>query len=89
VDAWSGDSINNKPYIAVGLEGNVFVTDPEGYRVLIFDPIGNYLGRFGRFSTETDGFGLPNGLAMDNQGELYVADANNNLILRFDVSSPG
>jgi sugar lactone lactonase YvrE len=88
VDAWSGDSINNKPYLAVDESGQIFVSDPEAYRVLIFDSAGNYLGRFGQYSPDTDGFGLPNGITSDGQGHLYVADASNNRILRFSIDAP-
>jgi len=83
VEAWFGESINNKPYLAVDSSSQVYVTDPEAYRVLIFDPIGNYLGRFGEFSTGIDGFGLPNGIYIDSDDNIYVADAGNNRILKF------
>lgn len=85
VDAWEGNSTNNKPFMAIDNAGNVYVTDPENYRVLIFDPAGLYLGRFGQFSTGTDGFGLPNGIAIDANNNLYIADAGNSVILRFTV----
>jgi DNA-binding beta-propeller fold protein YncE len=83
VDAWFGDSINNKPYVAVGPDNLVYISDPEAYRVIIFDPAGNYVGRFGQYSTGADGFGLPNGIKVDGLGTVYVADAGNNQILRF------
>ena len=83
VDAWFGESINNKPYIAVGADDHIYVTDPEGYRVLIFDGSGQYIGRFGQFSNDLDGFALPNGIAIDDEGNVYVADAGNNRILAF------
>jgi predicted membrane-bound mannosyltransferase/DNA-binding beta-propeller fold protein YncE len=83
VEAWTGQSINNKPYIAVDGQNRVYVTDPEGYRVLIFDREGNYLARFGMFGNDLRSFALPNGLAIDAQDNLYVADANNNRILKF------
>lgn len=84
VDAWSSESIDNKPYTAIDSAGNVYVTDPEGYRVLIFDAVGNYLGRFGYFDTGTGGFGLPNGIAIDADDYVYIADAANNRILKFE-----
>jgi DNA-binding beta-propeller fold protein YncE len=84
VDAWYGESINNKPYMAVGSRGQIYVTDPEGYRVLIFDSDGQYVGRFGQYSNEIDGFALPVGIATDDTGKVYVADAGNSRILIFE-----
>ncbi len=83
VDAWSGTSINNKPYTAVDSAGRIYVTDPEGYRVLIFNPDGSYLARFGSFGNETSNFGLPNGIAIDDQNFVYISDSGNNRILKF------
>lgn len=83
VQAWTGQSINNKPYTAVDSAGRIYVTDPEGYRVLIFNEFGDYIGRFGSFSTDINGFGLPNGIAIDDQDNIYIADATNNRILKF------
>lgn len=85
VNAWAGQSINNKPYAAIDSEGRLYVTDPEGYRILIFDQMGNYLGRFGQFGADADRFGLPNGIAIDNQNNLYIADAGNNRIMRYEA----
>jgi sugar lactone lactonase YvrE len=83
VDAWDGQSINNKPYLAVDSGGRVYTTDPEGYRVLIFSSSGGYLNRFGQFGTLSSNFGLPNGLALDDADNLYVADSVNNRVLKF------
>ncbi len=83
VDAWDSQTIDNKPYTAVDSAGNVYVTDPEGYRILIFSADGEYIGRFGHFDTGTGGFGLPNGIAIDADDNVYVADALNNRVLMF------
>lgn len=83
VDAWNGTSINNKPYSAVDSFGRIYITDPEGYRVLIFNPDGSYLARFGTFGTGVNNFGIPNGIFIDEMDNVYVADAGNNRILKF------
>jgi len=83
VDGWEGDSTENKPYVAVDGAGNVYATDPENYRVLIFNATGRYLGRFGRQGTALDQLGLANGIAVDAEDNVYLADAGNNRILRF------
>jgi sugar lactone lactonase YvrE len=83
VDAWDGTSINNKPYAAVDSAGRVYVTDPEGYRVLIFNSDGSYIGRFGTFGTGPSNLGLANGIYIDAEDNIYVADAGNNRLLKF------
>jgi streptogramin lyase len=84
VEAWFGQSINNKPYLAADSQGRIYATDPEAYRVLVFSPSGGYLNRFGQYGTTSADFALPNGLAVDAQDNLFVADAGNHRILRFD-----
>lgn len=83
VAAWNSQSIDNKPYIAADAAGRFYVTDPEGYRVLIFDRDGAYLGRFGQYSIDSTGFGLPNGIAIGPEGNIYVVDAGNGTVLSF------
>ena len=63
--------------------GRVYVTDPEGHQVLIFNMIGEYLGRFGRFGTDSQSFDLPTGIAVDNDGNVYVVDTSNNRVQKF------
>ncbi len=84
VSAWSGQSINNKPYLATDSGGRVYVTDPEGYRVLVFSAIGGYLNRFGQFGGEPSSFGLPNGIAVGPDDWLWVADAGNHRVVGFE-----
>lgn len=76
-------SINNKPYLAVDSGGRVYVTDPEVPRVLIFAPDGSYLGKFGQFGTDANSFNLINGIFIDGQDNIYIADAGNNRILKY------
>lgn len=89
VEAWKGESINNKPYIAIDSNGRIYITDPEEYRVLIFNEGGQYLGRFGQFGVDNASFGLPVGIAVDSQNNVYVADSVNNRILKFDAATIG
>ncbi len=49
--------------------GGYIITDPEGYRVLAFNPDGSFLRGWGAYSASTDGFGLPAGIAVDADGE--------------------
>jgi uncharacterized protein (TIGR03663 family) len=89
VSGWFGQSLDNKPFIAVDQNtGNVFVTDPEGYRVLEFDPNGAFVRGWGDYSTGPDGFGLAAGVAVDAQGKVWVTDAANMRVLRFTMPNP-
>lgn len=85
VTAWSGQSVNNKPYIDVDKNGHVFVTDPDGYRVLEFDNTGNFIRGWGDYSSGIDGFGMPIGIAVDAEGRVWVSDAENGYMLRFTM----
>ncbi|VAW32179.1 hypothetical protein MNBD_CHLOROFLEXI01-4714, partial [hydrothermal vent metagenome] len=76
-------SINNKPYLAVDSGGRVYITDPEFPRVLIFGPNGSYLGKFGQFGTDANSFNQINGIFIDGQDNIYIADAGNNRVLKY------
>jgi len=84
VNAWFGQSVENKPFLAVDDFGRIFISDPEGYRVLSFNPDGSFLQGWGAYSASTDGFGLPAGIAVTADGGVWVSDAVNNVLLRFD-----
>jgi DNA-binding beta-propeller fold protein YncE len=83
VIGWYGQSLDNKPYLATDGEGRVYVGDPEGYRVLVFDTEGRFLTTWGDFGVEPGRFALVNGIAVDPEGNVWVADAGNNRIVKF------
>ncbi len=86
ISGWYGQSLDNKPYLKVSpLTGNVFVADPEGYRILEFTNEGVYVRGWGNYSTGADGFGLVSGLSFDQQGGLWVSDGANNHLLHFTL----
>ncbi len=85
VTAWSGQSVENKPYIAVNDKGQVFVTDPENFRVLQFSGTGEFIRAWGGYSPSSDGFSLPSGIEVDADGHVWVSDAGNNTLLRFTL----
>jgi sugar lactone lactonase YvrE len=85
VVAWYGQSLDNKPYLAVGPNGHVFATDPEGYRVLEFTAEGEFVRFWGDLSSGLDGFTLVGGVAVDAQGGVWVADAGASRLLHFTL----
>ena len=60
----------------------MYVTDPEGYRVLVFDQYGKFLTTWGDFGTKAD-LWAGGGLAMDAAGKMFVADAGNQRVMKF------
>jgi DNA-binding beta-propeller fold protein YncE len=85
VNAWFGQSLDNKPFIAVDAQGNVFVTDPEGYRVIEFTSTGQFVRTWGDFGVGADEIGLAAGVTVDPTGSVWVTDAGNNRILKYTL----
>jgi sugar lactone lactonase YvrE len=85
VNGWFGQSLDNKPFIAIEPSGNVLVTDPEGYRVLEFNNSGTFIKGWGDYSTDVDGFGLASGVTVAPDGKVWVSDGANNRLLRFTL----
>ncbi len=81
---WFGASLNNYPYIAVH-EGSVFVTDPEGYRVLEFTSQGEFVRYWGDFGTTPEDFALPVGIDVDPDGQVWVVDSANSRVMGFNL----
>ncbi|GAB4526317.1 MAG: TIGR03663 family protein [Anaerolineae bacterium] len=89
--AGSGPGQFQEPWgIAVSQAGRVYVADTWNHRVQVFDLEGNYLFSWGSFADtkgEADGtpgvFWGPRDLALDAQGNLYVADTGNKRIQVF------
>ena len=88
VNAWFGQSLDNKPFIAVGKDKHVFITDPEGYRIIEFTDTGEFVRTWGDFGSGPSEMGLAAGVAVDPAGFVWVTDAGNNRILRYTLPSP-
>jgi DNA-binding beta-propeller fold protein YncE len=85
VFGWYGQSLENKPFIAVNAEGHVFVTDPEQYRVIEFTGDGSVVRTWGDFGDSPTTFGLASGIAVDAEGHVWVTDGSYNRIMRFTL----
>jgi predicted membrane-bound mannosyltransferase/DNA-binding beta-propeller fold protein YncE len=81
---WYGQSLDNKPFIAVNDQSHVFITDPEQYRIVEFTPEGDVVRVWGNVLNITT-FGMPSGITIDPDGHIWVTDAVSNSILRFTV----
>ena len=82
---WSGQSLDNKPFIAVNDDLHVFITDPDGYRVMEFASDGTLVRLWGDFGDTSSGFGLVSGIAVDADGRIWVSDSLYNRLMRFTL----
>jgi sugar lactone lactonase YvrE len=85
VVGWSGQSLENKPFIAVDSLGHVYVTDPEGYRVIEYTRDGQLVQTWGDYGNSPTTFGIASGIAVDSAGAVWTTDAGNNRIMRFTL----
>lgn len=62
------------PHLAVGGDGRVYLTDPEGGRVLVYSPALQPLAQIGERGVGPGQFGRPVGIAIAPDGSVVVAD---------------
>ena len=84
IAGWYGQSLDNKPFISVS-DGNLFVADPEGYRVLQFSTEGEFIRTWGDYGLGAEGFGIVAAVDVDADGNVWVTDAGNNRVMRFTL----
>lgn len=81
------DSLHfNKPTdIAITKDGSFYVSDGYGNsRVIKFSATGKYLFEWGKKGDKRSEFNIPHGISLDNNGDVYVADRENNRVQVFD-----
>lgn len=83
IDAWYGESLDNKPFVAVDRNYNTYVADPIMGRVLVFDLDGNFLLGWGGFGAGPGDIGIASGIEVDPDGNVWVSDAKNHRLMRF------
>jgi DNA-binding beta-propeller fold protein YncE len=59
--------------LAFDSEGNIYVSDKENKMIQKLGPEGNFLMQVPRAGDETPFFNAPGDIAVDNQGNIYVA----------------
>ncbi len=76
----------NRPTdVVVATDGSIYISD--GYlnsRVIKFSINGEFILQWGSKGNESGQFDVPHGIALDKNGNVYVADRNNNRIQKFD-----
>lgn len=74
--------------IAVDDAGNVYVSDTNAGRLLVFDPSGTQIGVVGR-GPATGELGLPVGIAIDGSDRVFVVDSVAHTVQIYDVIAAG
>jgi len=70
---------NGKPTgITVDRHGRLFAADTHYNRVIVFDPDGREIGRFGAAGRGAGQFELPTDVAVDSEGFVYVGEYGGN-----------
>jgi len=73
--------------IAFGPNGRIYISDGYGNsRILEYNAEGQRVRQWGTPGTGPSQFQQPHGIAVDDQGIVYVADRNNARVQRFDLN---
>ncbi|MBN1384796.1 MAG: 6-bladed beta-propeller [Elusimicrobia bacterium] len=83
--AGEGESLTGIFGLAVADNGNVYVT--SRHNIIKYDANGRFLKKWGNIGTQGGGNfnNWANGIAIDNDGNVYVGDPNNSRIQKFDA----
>lgn len=82
ISGWYGQSLTNKPYISVGADSRVYISDPEAGRVLVYNPDGTFVHFFGGYDQSAVSIGIAQGVSADATG-VWVTDSQNGTIFHF------
>ncbi|HEU5101218.1 MAG TPA: NHL repeat-containing protein, partial [Roseiflexaceae bacterium] len=84
VPGWQPNTYDD-PYLATGQNGQIYVSVPGRNMVLAANLNGDIQLRWGGKGEDTASLTLPSGLAVAQDGTLYVVDRGNNRVLHFKL----
>ena len=84
VDAWFSSSIENKPYLALDADDNVYITDPDMGRIIVFDHNGAFKVLWGGFENSYL-MGVITGISLGTDASVWVTDSSSNSLLQFTM----
>ncbi|MFB0533767.1 MAG: PA14 domain-containing protein [Anaerolineae bacterium] len=73
----------NGSHLALAPDGSLLMTAPEQHQIQRYSPVGTLLGQWGDDGTAAGQFHIPVGLAVDQDGNVYVADTLNHRLQKF------
>ena len=83
---WSkpGEIFHRPVDIAIDSRGNVFVADTYHYRIQKFDDTGSYKALIENGTSAT--FDAPSAILLDNDGDIHIANTNDNSLSKMDAN---
>jgi len=73
-----------KPYgLAIDKDEMLYVTDGQRHRVLMMDTNGDVICEFGRQGSASGQFKVPHSVAVDEIGNIYIAEVGNKRVQKF------
>jgi len=82
VDGWESNEAAHKGYLAVGPGGVIVASDPVGSRIWFYQRDGTPIGTFDLIDDD-QGLREPIGVAVDDQGRIYVASSVSGRVTRY------
>ncbi|MBV6341200.1 SMP-30/gluconolactonase/LRE family protein [Candidatus Magnetobacterium casense] len=76
------DCIHFPGGIALGAQGDVFVTDWGNHRIQRFNSNGRYITQMGSYGSGDTQLKFPSGIALDTGDNIYVADTLNHRVVK-------
>lgn len=66
--------------VAVGPDGNIYISDAFHFQIKVYSPTGKKLAAMGQRGTDGGTFNYPNGIEVTHDKTVYVADKENNRV---------